>query len=510
MTSCSSTRASRTAACGRRRSRRSRPAGHRALAPDLPGFGDAPLEPGTIAYVDHVAALLDRPAAVVGCSFGGRIALELALAQARARRAARPDRRGARRVGVVGGGAGGLRRGGGGARPRRPRSRRGPAGADVARRRRRPRGARADRGDDAALLRATGAPRRAGGGGLAGAASAATRLGEIAVPTLVVVGTEDVDDIKAIAEKLATEIPGRAPGDDRGRRPPAEPRAPGRAQPAAARVPSLTTASESAGQAVFDHSPNSRSVRTTQARARRSGSTQRNVPEPPKWPNVRGEVSVPDQWPALPSFSSKPEPPVDRVEAAVVRQHAGQARERDRRRLGERLAARRASAQAAPARARPQSRKRPVDVRGRRAAELRAHPERPEDGLGEVPLERHLGARRDVRGERLEALVRVDPPLARPARSAGRRRKAGRSRARAGAGPSTPRARPARRGRPLPPPRRRASRARSRASSPRPSGRRGPRGRGARPTPSGRTTAAAACSAPQVVDLAEGFHGGRY
>ena len=28
-------------------------AGHRVLAPDLPGFGDAPLEPGTIDYVDH-------------------------------------------------------------------------------------------------------------------------------------------------------------------------------------------------------------------------------------------------------------------------------------------------------------------------------------------------------------------------------------------------------------------------------------------------------------------------
>ena len=58
-------------------------AGHRALASDLPGFGDAPLEPGTIAYVDHAASLLDAPAAVVGCSFGGRIAIELA--------AARPD-----------------------------------------------------------------------------------------------------------------------------------------------------------------------------------------------------------------------------------------------------------------------------------------------------------------------------------------------------------------------------------------------------------------------------------
>jgi 3-oxoadipate enol-lactonase len=53
-------------------------AGHRALAPDLPGFGDAALEPGTCDYVEFAADLLDGPAAVVGCSFGARIALELA------------------------------------------------------------------------------------------------------------------------------------------------------------------------------------------------------------------------------------------------------------------------------------------------------------------------------------------------------------------------------------------------------------------------------------------------
>jgi 3-oxoadipate enol-lactonase len=54
-------------------------AGHRPIAPDLPGYGDEPLQPGRLSYVEHVAGLLDRPAAVVGCSFGGRVALELAV-----------------------------------------------------------------------------------------------------------------------------------------------------------------------------------------------------------------------------------------------------------------------------------------------------------------------------------------------------------------------------------------------------------------------------------------------
>ena len=36
---------------------------------------------------------------------------------------------------------------------------------------------------------------------------AVERLSEVRVPTLVVVGSEDVEDIRAIAEKLAAEIP---------------------------------------------------------------------------------------------------------------------------------------------------------------------------------------------------------------------------------------------------------------------------------------------------------------
>lgn len=53
--------------------------GHRVLAPDLRGFGVRPLEPEPFSYARDVETLLDGPAAVVGASLGGRVALELAL-----------------------------------------------------------------------------------------------------------------------------------------------------------------------------------------------------------------------------------------------------------------------------------------------------------------------------------------------------------------------------------------------------------------------------------------------
>jgi 3-oxoadipate enol-lactonase len=58
-----------------------RAAGHKAVAPDLPGFGDEPLVPPAVDYVAFAAERLGEPGAVVGCSFGGRIALELAGAR---------------------------------------------------------------------------------------------------------------------------------------------------------------------------------------------------------------------------------------------------------------------------------------------------------------------------------------------------------------------------------------------------------------------------------------------
>jgi 3-oxoadipate enol-lactonase len=54
-------------------------AGYRALAPDLRGFGQQLLEPVPFSHVRDVEKLLDAPAAVVGNSLGGRVALELAL-----------------------------------------------------------------------------------------------------------------------------------------------------------------------------------------------------------------------------------------------------------------------------------------------------------------------------------------------------------------------------------------------------------------------------------------------
>ncbi len=55
---------------------------HRVIAPDLAGFGETPMQPGTFSYADALTTLLDELGVsrvdVVGSSFGGRVALELA------------------------------------------------------------------------------------------------------------------------------------------------------------------------------------------------------------------------------------------------------------------------------------------------------------------------------------------------------------------------------------------------------------------------------------------------
>ena len=78
MTSCSCTPGLPTPGCG---GRSSGPLGreHRVIAFDLPGYGNAALEPGPLSYVDYVSERLEAPAAVVCCSFGASIGLELAV-----------------------------------------------------------------------------------------------------------------------------------------------------------------------------------------------------------------------------------------------------------------------------------------------------------------------------------------------------------------------------------------------------------------------------------------------
>jgi len=54
-------------------------AGFDVEAPDLRGFGQRPMGTEPFAHARDVEALLDGPAAVVGASLGGRVALELAV-----------------------------------------------------------------------------------------------------------------------------------------------------------------------------------------------------------------------------------------------------------------------------------------------------------------------------------------------------------------------------------------------------------------------------------------------
>ena len=53
-------------------------AGYRVIAPDLRGFGERRLEPAPFSYLRDVEGSLEGSGAVVGCSLGGRVALELA------------------------------------------------------------------------------------------------------------------------------------------------------------------------------------------------------------------------------------------------------------------------------------------------------------------------------------------------------------------------------------------------------------------------------------------------
>ena len=182
-------------------------AGHSVMAPDLPGFGETALEPGTIDYVAFAADRLDGPAAVVGCSFGGRVALELAHARPKL----------VERLVLVGAALGGWDWSEGAkagyAEEEEALERRDLAEAAAAQARM---WLAADASGEvrslteAMTLRSyeLQLPLEDQVDDVWPEPPARERLAELHVPTLVVVGSEDVEDIKAIAEKLAAEIPG--------------------------------------------------------------------------------------------------------------------------------------------------------------------------------------------------------------------------------------------------------------------------------------------------------------
>jgi 3-oxoadipate enol-lactonase len=180
-------------------------AGHRVDAPDLPGYGETPLEPGTIDYVEYVSALIDGPTAVVGASFGGLVELELAVA--------RPDL--VERLVLIGSSVRGWEWS--------ESAQAGFADEEAALEQGDLAGAAAQQArmwladeTDPAVRRLTEAmtlrtyelqlPHEDDVQASWPQPRAAERLGDIRVPTLLLVGAEDLGDIHAIARKLATEI----------------------------------------------------------------------------------------------------------------------------------------------------------------------------------------------------------------------------------------------------------------------------------------------------------------
>jgi 3-oxoadipate enol-lactonase len=61
------------------------PPAHRTVRYDMRGFGETPISPGSFSHARDLVGLLERlalgPAAIVGVSLGGRVALEVAVAR---------------------------------------------------------------------------------------------------------------------------------------------------------------------------------------------------------------------------------------------------------------------------------------------------------------------------------------------------------------------------------------------------------------------------------------------
>jgi pimeloyl-ACP methyl ester carboxylesterase len=180
-------------------------AGHRVLAPDLPGYGDAALEPPTIDYVAFAAGLLAEPAVVVGCSFGGRVALELA--------GARPEL--VRRLVLVAPGLASTEwseETEAGFAEEEALIERGDLAAAAEQQARMwlaPDATAAARGLTADMTRRSYEQQLAVEGvrGVWPSPSAETRVAELAVPTLVVVGGADLPELRELAATLAAELP---------------------------------------------------------------------------------------------------------------------------------------------------------------------------------------------------------------------------------------------------------------------------------------------------------------
>jgi 3-oxoadipate enol-lactonase len=194
-------------------------ASYRVVTCDLRGFGRTPLEPGRVSHAADLAALLDdlgiERVAVVGASFGGHVALELALREpARVSALALLDAlldefepseefeafAAAEDAALEAGDVDEA------------------VAANVRMWVKRPGARRPEEADPAVVALVADMQRAAFEAQLGVDAEleepdppVARRLGEIRVPALVVVGTDDVEDFHGIARRLTTELPGARP-----------------------------------------------------------------------------------------------------------------------------------------------------------------------------------------------------------------------------------------------------------------------------------------------------------
>jgi pimeloyl-ACP methyl ester carboxylesterase len=189
---------------------------HRLLRFDFRGFGRSPLEPGPFASARDVIELMDHHgferAALVGVSLGGRVALEVALAQpervstlvlvgsglpghawSEDMKAAWGEEEAAFSAGDLDGAVEVSMRTWVDGPRRRPEDVDPEVRARVAEMQKRAYELQLPIEEDEEELLVE---------------DVAGRLGEIKAPTLVLVGEEDQPDIQAIADRLASEIPG--------------------------------------------------------------------------------------------------------------------------------------------------------------------------------------------------------------------------------------------------------------------------------------------------------------